>query len=75
MRLRDDGRIRAIESGAKHNEPKRVDSAQMLKAAGSSYSEDGSCPNSMTHAMLTGTPNLHQTRTRSTSSSGVRGGA
>ena len=75
MRLRDDSCIWAIELGAKHNEPKRVDSTQMLKAAGSSYGEDGSCPNSMMHAMLTGTPNLHQTRTRSMSSSGVHGGA
>ena len=39
-KLRDDVRIRTIESAAKHNEPKRVESAQKLKAAGSSA---GSC--------------------------------
>ncbi|KAH7904163.1 hypothetical protein BJ138DRAFT_964470, partial [Hygrophoropsis aurantiaca] len=34
--LCQDIRIRAFESAAKHNEPKRIDSAQSLKAAGSS---------------------------------------
>lgn len=34
--LRLDARIRRIESAAKHDEPKRVESAQVLKAAGSS---------------------------------------
>ncbi|KIJ04442.1 hypothetical protein PAXINDRAFT_22268 [Paxillus involutus ATCC 200175] len=36
QRLRDDTRIRAIESAVRHNEPKRVDSAQTLKATGTS---------------------------------------
>ncbi|KAF9232053.1 hypothetical protein BU15DRAFT_67816 [Melanogaster broomeanus] len=35
-RLRDDTRVRAIESASKHNEPKRIDTAQTLKAAGTS---------------------------------------
>jgi hypothetical protein len=35
-RLRDDARVRAIESAVRHNEPKRIDSAQTLKAAGTS---------------------------------------
>jgi hypothetical protein len=38
-RLWDDIRIRTIESAAKHNEPMRVDSAQILKASGTSYGE------------------------------------
>jgi len=37
IRLCDDNRIRTLESAAKHNEPKRVDSAQTLKASGASY--------------------------------------
>jgi hypothetical protein len=39
IRLRDDNRIRTLESAAKHNEPKRADSAQTLKASGASYGE------------------------------------
>lgn len=34
--LRLDARIRRFEAAAKHNEPKRIESAQVLKAAGSS---------------------------------------
>lgn len=34
--LRLDARIRRFESAAKHDEPKRVESAQVLKASGSS---------------------------------------
>ncbi|KAG1877388.1 hypothetical protein F4604DRAFT_1680065 [Suillus subluteus] len=37
IRLRDDNRIRTLESAAKHNEPKRADTAQTLKASGASY--------------------------------------
>jgi len=39
VRLRDDIHIQTIESAAKHNEPMRVDSAQILKASGTSYDE------------------------------------
>ena len=38
--LRLDARIRRFESAAKHDEPKRVESAQVLKASGSS---SGAC--------------------------------
>ena len=38
--LRHDARIRGFESAAKHDEPKRVESAQVLKATGSS---SGAC--------------------------------
>ncbi|KAG1879431.1 hypothetical protein C8R48DRAFT_685646, partial [Suillus tomentosus] len=34
VRLRDDNRIRQIESAAKHDEPKRAESSQVLKASG-----------------------------------------
>jgi hypothetical protein len=34
VRLRDDNRIRHIESAAKHDEPKRAESFQVLKASG-----------------------------------------
>ncbi|KAJ7461062.1 hypothetical protein FB451DRAFT_1498168 [Mycena latifolia] len=34
IKLREDTRIRAYESAAKHNEPKRAESAQSQKAAG-----------------------------------------
>ncbi|GLB45911.1 hypothetical protein LshimejAT787_3700140 [Lyophyllum shimeji] len=34
--LRSDKRVRAFESASKHNEPKRADNAQVLKAAGTS---------------------------------------
>lgn len=37
--LRLDARIRRFESAAKHNEPKRIESAQVLKASGSSSGE------------------------------------
>ena len=37
--LRLDARIRRFESAAKHDEPKRVESTQVLKAAGSSSGE------------------------------------
>ena len=37
--LRLDNRIRRIESAAKHNEPKRITSSQVLKAAGTSSGE------------------------------------
>ena len=39
MGLRLDARIRRFESAAKHDEPKRVESAQVLKASGSSSGE------------------------------------
>jgi hypothetical protein len=39
IRLQDDNRIRTLESAAKHNKPKRADSAQTLKASGASYGE------------------------------------
>ncbi|KAG1726040.1 hypothetical protein EDD22DRAFT_961520 [Suillus occidentalis] len=34
VQLRDDNRIRQIESAAKHDEPKRAESSQVLKASG-----------------------------------------
>ncbi|KAJ7433783.1 hypothetical protein FB451DRAFT_316231, partial [Mycena latifolia] len=43
IKLREDTRIRAYESAAKHNEPKRAESAQSQKAAGTSvdtYSQE-----------------------------------
>lgn len=41
VRLRDDNRIRQIESSAKHDEPKRAESSQVLKASGTT---SGRCP-------------------------------
>ncbi|KAJ7312517.1 hypothetical protein DFH08DRAFT_1044630 [Mycena albidolilacea] len=38
-KLRDDTRIQAFESAAKHNEPKRAESAQAQKAAGTSVGQ------------------------------------
>lgn len=38
--LRLDARIRRFESAAKHNEPKRIESAQVLKASGSSSGKE-----------------------------------
>lgn len=37
--LRSDYRIKTIESSAKHDEPKRIESSQILKATGSSAGE------------------------------------
>jgi hypothetical protein len=42
MPLRSDYRIKTIESSAKHDEPKRIESSQLLKATGSSAGE--CCP-------------------------------
>jgi len=39
VQLHDDNQIRTLESAAKHNEPKRANSAQTLKASGASYGE------------------------------------
>ncbi|KAJ6620587.1 hypothetical protein B0H10DRAFT_2215859 [Mycena sp. CBHHK59/15] len=39
VKLRDDTRIRTFESAAKHNEPKRAESAQTQKAAGSTVGQ------------------------------------
>lgn len=35
-KLRDDNRIRTIVKATEHNEPKRIETAQALKAVGSS---------------------------------------
>jgi hypothetical protein len=37
--LRKDSRIRTFESASKHNEPKRVEKSQVVKAAGTSSGE------------------------------------
>lgn len=42
--LRSDNRIKTIESAKKHDEPKRVESSQALKAAGTSSGQPSLCP-------------------------------
>lgn len=52
-KLRDDARIRAAETSAKRNEPKRIASSQALKATGSSAGLSVALVSSLyvTHAM------------------------
>lgn len=49
--LRSDSRVRTIETAKKHDEPKRVESSQALKAAGTSSGKPSLCP-VQTGAML-----------------------
>ena len=60
--LRKDSRIRAFESASKHNEPKRVEKSQTIKAAGTSSGKHPAPPTCQ-HRKLTAIPlsrHLHQ---------------
>jgi len=43
VQLRDDNRIRQIESAAKHDKPKRAESSQVLKASGTTSGQSAFC--------------------------------
>ncbi len=48
--LRSDSWVKTIEMAKKHDEPKRIESSQALKAIGSSLGQPFSCLSSLCHA-------------------------